>query len=69
MDVDGTPLRVVHTAGKAGLTTFALEAGAHALRYYTDYFDQPYPGDKLDLVAIPRLRLRRDGEPSARDLP
>jgi len=53
VDVDGTPLRVVHTAGKAGLTKFALEAGAHALRYFTEYFDQPYPGDKLDLVAIP----------------
>jgi puromycin-sensitive aminopeptidase len=53
VDVDGTPLRVVHTAGKEQLTTFALEAGAHALRYYAKYFDQPYPGDKLDLVAIP----------------
>ncbi len=53
VDVDGTPLRVVHTAGKERLTTFALEAGAHALRFYTRYFGQPYPGDKLDLVAIP----------------
>ncbi len=53
VDVDGTPLRVVHTAGKARLTSFALEAGAHALRYFTEYFDQPYQGDKLDLVAIP----------------
>ncbi|MGD1011799.1 MAG: M1 family metallopeptidase, partial [Acidimicrobiales bacterium] len=53
VDVDGTPLRVVHTPGKGRLTTFALETGAHALRYYTKYFDQPYPGDKLDLVAIP----------------
>ena len=53
MDVDGTPLRVVHTAGKQHLTTFALEAGAHALRFFARYFDQPYPGDKLDLVAIP----------------
>jgi puromycin-sensitive aminopeptidase len=53
VDVDGTPLRVVHTPGKGRLTAFALETGAHALRYYTKYFDQPYPGDKLDLVAIP----------------
>ncbi len=53
VDVDGIPLRVVHTAGKGRLTAFALEAGAHALRYYTEYFDQPYQGDKLDLVAIP----------------
>ena len=53
VDVDGTALRVVHTAGKAHLTAFALEAGAHALGYYTKYFGQPFPGDKLDLVAIP----------------
>ena len=53
IDVDGTPLRVVHTAGKQHLTTFALEAGAHTLRFFAKYFDQPYPGDKLDLVAIP----------------
>jgi puromycin-sensitive aminopeptidase len=53
VDVDGIPLRVVHTAGKAGLTAFALEAGTHALRFFAEYFDQPYPGDKLDLVAIP----------------
>ena len=53
LDVEGTPLRVVHTAGKERLTTFALEAGAHALRFYTEYFAQPYQGDKLDLVAIP----------------
>jgi len=53
VDADGIPLRVVHTAGKAELTGFALEAGAHALRYFAQYFDQPYPGDKLDLVAIP----------------
>ena len=53
VDVDGTLLRVVHTPGKGHLTAFALDAGAHALRYYTQYFAQPYPGDKLDLVAIP----------------
>jgi puromycin-sensitive aminopeptidase len=53
VDVDGTALRVVHTAGKAHLTGFAIEAARHALRFYSDYFAQPYPGDKLDLVAIP----------------
>ena len=31
----------------------ALEAGAFALRYFSEYFDIPYPGDKLDIVAIP----------------
>ena len=39
--------------GKGHLTAFALDVGAHALRFFTDYFGIPYPADKLDLVAIP----------------
>ncbi|MEM9655702.1 MAG: M1 family peptidase, partial [Actinomycetota bacterium] len=38
VDVDGVPLRVVHVPGKGNLTDFAIEAGAFALRYFTDYF-------------------------------
>ncbi len=53
VDVDGVPLRIVHAPGKASLAPFALEVGAHALRFFTDYFGIPYPADKLDLVAIP----------------
>lgn len=53
VDVDGTPLRIVHVPGKGDLTDFALEVGAFALRYFTDYFGLPYPCSKLDLVAIP----------------
>ncbi len=53
LDVDGTPLRVVHVPGKEDLTSFALEAGAHALRFFTELFGIPYPASKLDLVAIP----------------
>ena len=53
VDVDGIPLRVVHPPGKGGLTAFALEAGAHALRFFADWFAIPYPGAKLDLIAIP----------------
>jgi puromycin-sensitive aminopeptidase len=53
VDVEGVPVRVVHAPGKGGLTAFALEVGAHALRFFTDYFGIAYPGDKLDLVAIP----------------
>ncbi|MDQ1362085.1 MAG: puromycin-sensitive aminopeptidase [Acidimicrobiaceae bacterium] len=51
--VDGVPLRIVHPPGKAHLAPYALEVGAHALRFFTDYFGIPYPADKLDLVAIP----------------
>ena len=53
VDVDGVPLRVVHPLGKGHLTGFALEVGAHALRFFTEYFGIPYPGDKVDMVAIP----------------
>ncbi len=53
VDVDGVPLRVVCTPGKLALAEFALEVGAFALRFFTDYFNIPYPGDKVDLVAIP----------------
>jgi len=53
VDVDGTPLRVVYPPGKGHLTDFALEAGAFALRHLAGYYGIAYPGDKLDLVAIP----------------
>ncbi len=53
VDVDGVPLRVVHPLGKSGLTRFGLDIGASALRTFTEYYGIPYPGDKVDLVAIP----------------
>ena len=39
--------------GQGHLTPFALTVGAHALRFFGEYFGIPYPSDKLDLVAIP----------------
>ncbi|MGE3621255.1 MAG: M1 family metallopeptidase [Acidimicrobiia bacterium] len=53
VDVDGTPLRILCPPGKSHLTPFALEVAAFSLRYLADYFDIAYPGDTLDLVAIP----------------
>jgi puromycin-sensitive aminopeptidase len=53
VDVDGTPLRVIAPPGNMHLTPFALDVGAHSLRYFASYYDIPYPGDKLDMVAIP----------------
>ena len=53
VDVDGKPLRVVCPVGKEHLGDFALEVGEFALRFFTDWFGIVYPGDKLDLVAIP----------------
>ncbi len=53
IDVDGTPLRIVYPRGKGHLTDFALEVGAFCLTFFADYFGVPYPGDKVDLVAVP----------------
>ena len=53
VDVDGMPLRVACAPGKENLTSFALETGTAALRYFAEYFKIPYPGDKLDLISIP----------------
>ncbi len=53
VDVDGVPLRIIYPIGKGHLTGLALETGIHSLRFFSNYFDIPYPGDKLDMVAIP----------------
>ena len=53
VDVDGTPLRIIAPPGNMHLTPFALDMGAHSLRYFSSYYDIAYPGDKLDMVAIP----------------
>ncbi len=49
----GTPLRVVHVPGKESLTGWAQQIGAFSLKYFADYYGLKYPGDKLDLIAIP----------------
>jgi puromycin-sensitive aminopeptidase len=49
----GTPLRVIHAPGQAHLSGFALDVAEHALDFFTRYFGIAYPGQKLDLVAIP----------------
>ena len=52
-DVGGVALRVVHVPGKAKLTGPALDVARHALGFFSEYFALPYPGEKLDLVALP----------------
>jgi puromycin-sensitive aminopeptidase len=46
-------LRIVYPRGKGHLTDYALEVGAFCLRFFADYYGIVYPGDKLDLVAVP----------------
>ena len=51
--VAGTPVRIVYPIGKGHLAEWAMELAVHALEYFSDYFAIPYPGDKVDLLAIP----------------
>jgi puromycin-sensitive aminopeptidase len=53
VDAGGVAVRVAHVPGKGHLTQFALDAGAFAIRFFTDYYGIPYPGEKCDLVALP----------------
>lgn len=53
VDAAGTPLRVIVPLGKLGQSDYALECGKFSLQYLQDYYRIPYPGDKLDMVAIP----------------
>jgi aminopeptidase N len=50
---DGVDIGVVTTEGKLGSAGFALGATKDLLRYYNNYFGQPYPLAKLDQIAIP----------------
>lgn len=51
--VGNAPLRVWAVPGKAHLAKFAQEIGAFSLDFFSRYYDIAYPGDKLDLIAIP----------------
>src|SRR5262249_24854599 len=51
--VDGAPLRVWAVPGKHHLATFGQEIGAASLEFFSRYYEYKYPGDKLDLIAIP----------------
>ena len=51
--VGRTPLRVWSVPGKRHLAAFAQQAAAFSLRFFEQYYGLPYPGDKLDLLAIP----------------
>ena len=50
---DGAPLRVWTVPGKKHLAGFAIEIGKASLEHFGRYYGIAYPGDKLDLIAIP----------------
>ena len=51
--VGRTPLRVWAVPEKRRLASFGRESGAASLAFFERYYGLPYPGDKLDLLAIP----------------
>ena len=51
--VGRTPVRVWCVPGKRRLAAFGHEVAVASLRFFEDYYGLPYPGDKLDLLAIP----------------
>jgi puromycin-sensitive aminopeptidase len=51
--VGRTPLRIWCVPGKRHLARFGLEIAAASLDFFERYYGLPYPGDKLDLLAIP----------------
>ncbi len=53
VDVEGTPLRIVHVPGKGNITAFGLEVGAASLAWFQNFYGIPYPGKKVDMVALP----------------
>jgi aminopeptidase N len=49
----GTIVRTYATPDKVGFTDFALDVAVKCLDFYNDYFGQPYPLEKCDMVALP----------------
>ena len=49
------PMRILTAPGKSALGKAAMEIAAALLDLYGAYFDQPYPYEKLDFVAVPNF--------------
>ncbi len=49
----GTPIRIIVPRGNLHLTEVALQNAVFCFEYLSDYYGIPYPGDKLDHIAIP----------------
>ncbi|MEA1903202.1 MAG: M1 family aminopeptidase [Actinomycetota bacterium] len=53
VEVLGTPIRIIVPKGNLHLTDVALENAIFCFEYLSDYYGIPYPGDKLDHIAVP----------------
>jgi puromycin-sensitive aminopeptidase len=51
--VDDVPLRVIAVPARSHLTGHAREVASHAVRFLSGYFEIPYPGGKIDHIAVP----------------
>lgn len=51
--IGNTALRLWTIPGKQHLTKFGQDIAAASLSFFESYYGIPYPGDKLDLLAIP----------------
>ncbi len=52
----GTPLRFVVPKGRGAETRYAAEVTPKLVRLLEDYFDMPYPFEKLDVAVVPDYR-------------
>ena len=50
---NGIPFRVWAPLGYVHQGKFALDVGSRTLDFFTEYFEQPYPLPKMDMIAIP----------------
>ena len=53
VDVDGVDVRIVTPRGKLHLACYALDCAVFCLRYFRSYYGIPYPGEKIDHLAVP----------------
>ena len=51
--VRGTPTRIIVPRGNLHLTEIAMENAVFCFEFLSDYYGIPYPGAKLDHIAIP----------------
>jgi puromycin-sensitive aminopeptidase len=51
--VGTTPLKLWTVPGKRPLTSFGQDIAVASLKFFEEYYGIPYPGDKLELLAIP----------------